>query len=784
MTARLALAASLCLLVTAAAVETQPLAPPFALDRTELVFGVRSSTRPLVTPPQHLFLESTTGGAPVVWTATADRPWLVVEPSSGRVPARLTIGVTGAVPVTGDAEGRIVITAGRGQAADHAMVRVVLKHVDGNPVPMGSIDTPAEHAVAEGSARLSGWALHPLGLSRIALCRDQAGARSARIARNDACGDRQTFIGDATVNYLKRPDVAAAFPGVPLADRAGWTYVLNADAIGAAGQGTLRVHAIATGIDGSRATIGARTFTIVPSASPPLPRTLRLILLLLFIGLAVHALFGWFCVRRLPPGGVAPACAGAPPSWIERGIVVLLVTFSLAMSLPALRSSLTYDELYLASLYAVDVPVWKAALEASTFIHIAYALAAAVSVRLLDASEFSLRLPAALFGAAAVYAVWRYARPMAGTVTALTAALILALLPFHAHWSRMAKGYTGLALTTLLALHAFAAVRRGGSRRHAVEHAAALAIGMYFHLYAVWIFLVQYATFLGLGWVSAFRPRPRPAVTRAAAVSLWWSFLAGGICAVALYAPVARGLLQPLAYFGTQSGTSSGLLEGLVTEFSGIEWVTARVAMAILGVLGGVALWRRSWVDALQLVALIVVPVAIVAGIAQPKASGARYFGYWIPVLAVLLAAGVSAVATLPPQASKSLRVAAGAGAAALLAWLSIGWGLADARVGPRDGYGEQLAPLNDSPRQRVFTVGADSEMFRYYVREPLGRFTSPDELEYALQTLPPFRVAFHGVAWNSPDDQQMHALLSRRCPGRTRAAVTIFECGGTLPPR
>lgn len=778
MIARLPLAAVLGLLATAAAAQTTPPPRHFVLDRTAIVFGIRSRTPPRLTPPQPVYLEST-DGPPVEWTASTDRSWLAVEPSSGRLPARITLSVSPESAAATDDEARLLITD-RSDPTHTATVRVMLKHVAETTAATGSIDAPAEHSSAEGSVRFSGWALHPLGLSRLTLCRELSASRSLRTAPDAACGDGRAYVADATVNYLKRPDVAAAFPGMPLNDRAGWTAVVDADTMAA--RGTVQVLAVATGIDGSRSVVGSRTVTLLPSAPAALPPALRTIVVLLLIGLAVHALFGWVCVRRLPSGDPDPPLVEAGPSRREIGLVVLPIALSLAMSLPALRTSLTYDELYLASLYAVDVPVWKAALDANTFIHIGYALAAAVSVRLIDTSEFALRLPAALFGAAAVFAVWRYGRALAGPATGLMAALVLALLPFHAHWSRMAKGYTGLALTTLLALHAFAVIRRGGSRRVSIEHAGALAIGMYFHLYAVWIFLVQYATFAGLCWTSVLR-RERPAIGRGAAITLWWSFLAGGLVAVALYAPVARDLLQPLAYFGAQTDVSGGLVRDLIREFSGVEGIAARGVVLALAVAGAAALARRSPIEAMQLVLLLVLPVAVIGGVVQPKASGARYFGYWIPVWAVLLAAGLTAIATLPPRASPRRRIAGGVVAAALLVFLATAWAVADTRVGPRDGYGERLAPLNASPPQRVFVVGADSEMFRYYVREPLGRFTSPDDLEHALLTLPPFRVAYHDVEWNAPEHRQMHALLQRRCPVRSQGLVTIFACGSTSSP-
>jgi hypothetical protein len=757
-------------------------APPsaFGLSRTELVFGLGPAGNDLVvTPPQRVFLELR-GDQPLAWTAAADRPWLDVQPASGKLPARLTISVRPSA-LAGDRrddEGHVVVTVDNGGTVSQAAIRVALRVVPERHPPIGSLDAPADRAIVEGRTRLFGWALHDIGLSRIAICRD----RIPRAPSDDACGAGLTYLGEAAIYYFARPDVAAAMQAMPLHDRSGWTYGLDADALPKGGGGTFRIHAVATAIDGSRSVIGTRTITVLPEpAAATLSPRVRTIITILLVGLAVHVLLGWLCLPRLSAATPVSTTAGAPASWLEVLGIASLVTLSLAMSVPAMRTSLTYDELYLASVYAVGVPVWTAALKANTFIHIAYALAAAVTVRIVGASEFALRLPAAVLGAASVYALWRYTRSLIGPRTALVSALVLALLPFHAHWSRMAKGYTGLSFATLLALHGFRTVIRDRSGRHAVEHATGLVLGMYFHLYAVWVFLVQYAAFAVLSVGAAVRKDARSPLTRRSGQLLWWSFLGAAAVTVGLYAPVAHGLLQALAYFGEQVSVPRGLVQDIFTEFSGSGWIVSRVAIAALLALGAANLWRRSRLDALQLFAMIVIPVAVVMWIVRPMASGARYFGYWVPVFALLIAGGLSLVAAWPSSGGRSWwrRIPGPAIAVCLLVLLAADWVRQDATAGPRDGYGERLAMLNDLPRAPVAAIGADSEMFQYYVHQPMSVFVSADQLEQALLNQPLLRVAYHDVTWNSPEQQRMGALLQRRCPVTDHGVVRIYVCGG-----
>jgi hypothetical protein len=85
---------------------------------------------------------------------------------------------------------------------------------------------------------------------------------------------------------------------------------------------------------------------------------------------------------------------------------------------------------------------------------------------------------------------------------------------------------------------------------------------------------------------------------------------------------------------------------------------------------------------------------------------------------------------------------------------------------------------LNAAPAPPVYAVGADSEMFQFYVRRWQGSVRSVPEIEHALLFAPPFRVAYHAVEWNSPEHRQMRDVLRQRCKAADHGNVTIYECG------
>ena len=49
---------------------------------------------------------------------------------------------------------------------------------------------------------------------------------------------------------------------------------------------------------------------------------------------------------------------------------------------------------------------------------------------------------------------------------------------------------------------------------------------------------------------------------------------------------------------------------------------------------------------------------------------------------------------------------------------------------------------------------------------------------ERMLHFDPPFRVAYHDVEWNSPEQRQMWDLLRQRCKESRSGNVSIYDCG------
>src|SRR6185503_127525 len=111
-----------------------------------------------------------------------------------------------------------------------------------------------------GAVPFTGWALDDLEVMRVSICRAAFGAEVAPVDPN--CGGAaEIFVGFAVFIDGARPDVASAFPGYPLATRAGWGFMVLTNMLPSQGNGTYQFTMRAQDREGHWTVLGARTMT-------------------------------------------------------------------------------------------------------------------------------------------------------------------------------------------------------------------------------------------------------------------------------------------------------------------------------------------------------------------------------------------------------------------------------------------------------------------------------------------------------------------------------------------
>jgi hypothetical protein len=202
-------------------------------------------------------------------------------------------------------------------------VNLVLRSHAATSGPTGLLETPMDNATVRGSIAVTGWAIDDVGISQVSVWRDPVSGEAGSLI----------FIGNAVRVDDSRGDIAAFAPDSPFQYRAGWGYLLLTNFLPNGGDGTFRLHAYATDVEGNQSLLGSKTIQAVNSTSfvpfgaidtPAQGET---------ISGSNYANFGWVLVRGSarahPPFGtvvvlVDGAVIGSPGGWTSRSDLTAL----------------------------------------------------------------------------------------------------------------------------------------------------------------------------------------------------------------------------------------------------------------------------------------------------------------------------------------------------------------------------------------------------------------------------------------------------------------------------
>ena len=295
----------------------------------------------------------------------------------------------------------------------------------------------------------------------------------------------------------------------------------------------------------------------------------------------------WWTSVRGAPQLLRTRLTGESAAYLAAGAVILVT--AIALRVAYLDVPLRYDE---ATTYNnfVSKPLHVAlANYATPNNHLLHTFLAKLSVAAFGSAEWAIRLPALLAGVALVPATFAYARVVFGRAAALLAAAIVASSSTLVEYSTNARGYTLVALATLLVL--LAATR--AVERDSVGAWAAVSVAGALGLYAVPVMV--YPLGGAVLWIVAsglLAERPLHPILR----HLAGAVVGATTLTLILYAPVYA---------------ASGIRSVTANEFVEPRTVTELVDLFPGHVSDTVATWTRD----LPLVAAIVLGLGLAAGL-------------------------------------------------------------------------------------------------------------------------------------------------------------------------
>lgn len=296
---------------------------------------------------------------------------------------------------------------------------------------------------------------------------------------------------------------------------------------------------------------------------------------------AVLAILGWRRWRR-----------PARPSWrinprhLSPAVLIatgLMTAVAAALRLYRLDSQLWFDEV-LTLVDSVRLPLGEIVSSfPSQNHHMLYSILARLAFDLFGESAWALRLPAAVFGVASIWALVALALKLTSARNALLAAALMTFSYHHIWFSQNARGYTGLLLFATLATWLWVEATERDEWSWWLRYSAAVFLGLWVQL--TMLFVVAGHGLVYLGMLARRRSRRR---VSSKPVVAW---LAAGSASLQVYALSLPEFLRSAAGEVSMPSDWTNPL-WLITE---TLRNLAVVPGGIPAVLGGAAVFLLGW---------------------------------------------------------------------------------------------------------------------------------------------------------------------------------------------
>jgi len=216
--------------------------------------------------------------------------------------------------------------------------------------------------------------------------------------------------------------------------------------------------------------------------------------------------------------------------------LLLVSILGLVLRSISLNSGLWVDEIYsMVNQYRIPIAELVTSYPGDNQ-HTFYAILANLSHSIFGEHAWAVRLPALLFGAASIPALYLLALKVTSKREALLSALILSVSYHHVWFSQNARGYTILAFATILGTYLLIRALSEKHRGMFLAYASVAALGAYTHLIMVFVVVGHFLVWL---WTVASPPRPE----------VGWryplgGFVLAGVFTLILYAPLLPDVID------------------------------------------------------------------------------------------------------------------------------------------------------------------------------------------------------------------------------------------------
>ena len=326
--------------------------------------------------------------------------------------------------------------------------------------------------------------------------------------------------------------------------------------------------------------------------------------------------------------------------------------------------------------------------------HLMNSLLERLSVSVLGEHDWTIRLPAALFGIATVPAMYWLARPIMRGWQSLAVAFLTAVSYHHIWFSQNGRGYSGYLLFSVISTGVLWRLIHDARRRWIALYAVSAVLALSSLVIAAFVVVahVLLSAFLVL------RLRHRGEAFAPLLRRLLWAFGIGGVISLGIYGPTAIELLRVVGTAYVREGTGfrpisleflRETMRGLGAGFGRLALVGA-VPFLVLVAIGTLSLMRRGWLVVLSFVLALGMMAVVV--VAAGWLTSPRFFVLVVPLAFLVAVESLDLVARLLSQLVVNVETGrrvhrALAGAAVAVCALALGFGLPRYYAVPKQSF-------------------------------------------------------------------------------------------------
>lgn len=402
--------------------------------------------------------------------------------------------------------------------------------------------------------------------------------------------------------------------------------------------------------------------------------------------------------------------------------------------------------------------------------HPLYSVLAHVAVSTFGESPWALRLPAVLFGVAAIPLLYACGIAVTNRLEAAAASLILTFSYHHIWFSQNARGYTMLLVSALVATLALVRWQATGERRFVVLYAVATALGAYAHLTMVLV-SVSHAVVLLLAALirgSATRARTQWRMLAAA-------FLGAAALTAALYLP----MLGDVAAFFTTSSTAGPAAQvatplwALLATLRGLEVGFGQLwAIGLGGLVFAAGAW--SYVRQGSTVALLLLlpaPATLLVMAAMNRPIRPRFVFFAIGFVLLVTARGAASLGSwcAPLTAGRLTRHQCATVAVVVLVAGALGLSVRSLSYGyrfPKQDYAEAVRFVEQNKGDGIAAAIASTSALPVldYLERPWQRVDTASQFRAIRDAHTDVWILYTFPAYIEVDEPELWAMLQNEC--------------------